>query len=327
MFVRNMNPQILLIGKLAYNLGFKVEADLLQLIKDTTIQESLHARDMHRSFVGMVSNVAYGLIRLNISPTIFSLVGKDFNWLYRPYLENLGVNLKLIVDEDKETALNITIWDEKDRKITIIQDNCYRFFAEKDIIDEITLEEIQNFNAAFIATGIIEADIKFLSDLNDWNKTIPLIYSPDGNINSINKWRLSQILEKITLLVCSDSELKIIEERLNSSSTEILKNSTRLRYIVSLVDRNKIIIYSNDYQMKVSEAPAEKILSPHDWSDAFRAGLIYGVSLKKPITEVVKLASALASYAVEYRENQTYSPSLEQISLRSFEVKTIRKDY
>jgi len=120
--------------------------------------------------------------------------------------------------------------------------------------------------------------------------------------------------------------LKLIEERMKQKCPDILVNSQRLKYIISLVDRSRIIIFSKEFKVKVSEGPAGEVLSHDFWYDAFRAGVIYGVSLKKPIEEAAKLGSALASYAVETRENQQYSPSLEQVSLRAFEVKTTRKE-
>ena len=91
-------------------------------------------------------------------------------------------------------------------------------------------------------------------------------------------------------------------------------------------ERTKIVIHSSRFKIKVSEGPAEEVLFTDHWQDAFRAAIVYGVSIKKPIEETAKIGSALASYAVETRENHKYSPSLEQVTLRSFEVKTIKKE-
>lgn len=322
-----MNEQILLIGKLAYRLQFTVTIDFTDLLRKDVAPYSIDATELHRSFDGMVSNVAYGLVRLNSTPTVFSQVGRDFDWHYRPHLEKLGVKIKVFIDSNKETPLKIIIGDSKDRVLTIHQENSYRYIADKDLLNLIPVEDIQGFKAVFIATGIAEADAKFISDLYEITKSIPLIYSPDNNVQSLTNWRISQIIEKITILICTESELEIIEQKMNTSREEILTNSNRLRYIISMINRSKIVVYSDQFKMKVSEAPAEEVISVNEWQDAFRAGVIYGVSLKKPIAEVVQLSSSLASYAVECRENHQYSPSLEEVVLRAFEVKTIQKDY
>ncbi|MFX0125535.1 MAG: PfkB family carbohydrate kinase, partial [Candidatus Hodarchaeota archaeon] len=162
--------------------------------------------------------------------------------------------------------------------------------------------------------------------VHDLNKRLPVIYSPDLNIHELTKWRLTQIFDKITILICTEDELRLIEERMKQNCDEILINSKRLKYIVSMIERSRIIIFSKEFKVKVSEGPAEEALSEDFWHDAFRAGLIYGISLKKPIEEAARIGSALASYAVETRENHQYSPSLEQVSLRAFEVKTSKKE-
>lgn len=321
-----MQNKILVIGRLVYKLKFSISDDFDSLAVKDKDSFNTNANDVHRSFDGMAANIAYGLALLDSSPVIVSQVGCDFDWFYRPHLEKMGIELKLFIDPEKETAQQYRIEDKQKKVFSFEQENSYRFLAERDILEVLDPNDFQNLSAVFIGTGKTEADTKFIALINKYGKNLPLIYSPDGNITELTKWRLTQIVDKITLLVCTEDELKIIENRMKQSIDEILNSSKRLKYIISLLDRSKIVVHSAQFKMKVSEGPAEEILSVDSWEDAFRAGLIYGVSLKKPIVEAAQLGSALASYAVERRENQQYSPSLEQVSLRAFEVKTIQKD-
>ncbi|MFX0184626.1 MAG: carbohydrate kinase family protein [Candidatus Hodarchaeota archaeon] len=320
-----MQNKILVIGRLLYRLKFTVSDDFDSLINKGKETFNTNASDVHRSFDGMAANIAYGLALLDSSPVIVSQVGFDFNWAYRPHLEKLGIELKLFIDPEKETAQQYKIEDKQRKVFSFEQENSYRFLAERDILEVLDPKDLQDLSAVFIGTGKIEADTKFITIINKYGKNLPLIYSPDGNITELTKWRLSQIVDKITLLVCTEDELKTIENRMKQSINEILNSSNRLKYIISLIDRSKIVVHSAQFKMKVSEGPAEEILSIDSWEDAFRAGLLYGVSLKKPILEAAQLGSALASYAVERREKQQYSPSLEQVRLRAFEVKTVQK--
>ncbi|MFX0173941.1 MAG: PfkB family carbohydrate kinase [Candidatus Hodarchaeota archaeon] len=321
-----MGNKILIIGQLLYKLNFLISDDFDSLTDKTKEILSTNANDVHRTFDGMAANIAYGLALLDSSlPVIVSQVGCDFDWSYRRHLERLGIELKLFVDPQKETFQLYRIEDKQEKVFSIKQENSYRFLAERDILEVISNNDFANFSAVFVGTGKAEADIKFISSINEHGKNLPLIYSPDDNILELTKWRLNQIVDKITLLVCTEDELTKIENRIKLSKDEILKSSKRLKYIISLIDRSRIVIHSEDFKMKISEGPAEEVLSEDSWKDAFRAGIIYGVSLKKPIEEAAQLGSALASYAVERRENQQYSPSFEQIKLRAFEVKTVRK--
>jgi sugar/nucleoside kinase (ribokinase family) len=320
-----MSSQILVVGKISYVIKFIISDDLTNLISKDRTKNSTVAKDSIRSFDGMAANIAYGLTFFNTIPILVSQVGRDFDWFYRPHLEKRGINLKLFIDQENETACSYILEDEKTSSFRVEQDNSYRFFPEKDLDKVIQPNEIQDLSVAFIGTGKAEADTKFISELYDQKKNLPLIYSPDNNIDQLSKWRLSQIFEKITILISTEEELKQIEERMKQSRNEIISASKRLKYIITMINLSKIIIYSKKFKIKISEAPAEGILSADHWQDVFRTGIIYGVSERKPIDEAAKLGSSLASYSVEHRENQAYSPSLEQITLRSYEVKSIKK--
>jgi len=317
--------KILVIGKVAYQFDFSISDEFSIICNRDNKNPTTISTDVKRSFNGMGANVAYGLAILGSHPIIVSQGGYDFDWVYRPHLENAGSDVRAFIDPEKETACLYKIKDEQNRTFIIDQENSYRFFAERNLEEQIKSSEFQVLDATFIGTGKVEADTKFISKVQEQGNRVPVIFSPDSNMNELTKWRLSQILDKITVLVCTEEELRMIKERMKQTCNEILVNSKRLKYIVSMMLRSKIVIHSKEFKMKVSEGPAEEVLSEDVWQDAFRAGLLYGISLKKPIDEAAKIGSALASYAVEIQENQRYSPSLEQVTLRAFEVKTTRK--
>lgn len=317
---------ILVIGKVFYGLEFSISEKFSLLASEESVGSTTVGSDVNRVFGGTAGNVAYGLALLGAPPILVSQVGNDFDWFYRSHMEKHEVEMRLFINPERETACQYKITDAQEKVFKILQDNSYRFLAEGDLDEQLDPLMYQDFTAVFISTGKVEADAKFISTIHNYNKRLPLIYSPDANVHELTKWRLSQIFEKITVLVCTEDELKLIEERMKVSRDEILANTKRLKYLISIHQRSKIVIHAKEIQIKVSEGPAEEILSDDGWQDAFRAGLIYGISLKKPIDEAAKIGSALASYAVETREYQEYSPSLEQVSLRAFEVKTISKN-
>lgn len=322
----NKHLKNLIVGKLSYKMQFSISCKFSDVTSQDNHVRMIDGTDVRRQFGGMAGNVAYGLSILDGNPYIISQVGKDFDSFYRSHLENLGVKLKLFVDSEKETACSYEILDEESEKVYIKQDNSYRLFAENNLETVMENEDYTNFGSVFICTGITEADVKFISEISKLNYRIPIIYSPDSNIHELTKWRLSNILEHINILICTEEELQMIEQRMKQTRDEFLTNFTGLKYIISMEERKKIVIYSLKFKIKVSEGPAEEVLSTEHWQDAFRAAIVYGVSIKKPIEETAKIGSALASYAVETREFHKYSPSLEQVTLRSFEVNSIKKE-
>ncbi len=323
-----MKPDIIVIGKIAYKLKFNFSKDFSSIIDTKSSDSFENVGDLERELGGMASNIVYGLTVLGSTPTLVSQVGRDFDCFYKTYFDKLGVVLELFYDNERETACLYYLTDEMNHLIILQQNNSYTYFAEQSLKDKLSLNSNSDYSVAFVGTGKVEADVKFLSELHETEMSFPIIYSFDNNLSEITQWRLSQILDKISVLICEESELQVLEERAKENRNGILKKYPRLKYIISLERRNRIIIYSQEMKMKVSEGPIDDPDSelPAPWKDAFKAGIIYGISKRQPMNEAAKLAASLAAYSVEARGDHNYSPSVEQVQLRAFEVKIVNKN-
>ncbi len=323
-----MNSDIIVIGKVAHKLEFSLPKNISLAMEDKDSNGYENVGDLKRMIGGVASNIVYGLTVLGSQPTLVSQVGRDFDCFYKSYFDKLGVNLELFYDQEKETACIYYLMDEMNQLTVLQQNNSYTHFAEHTLKEKISFNDNSEYSVAFVGTGKVEADVKFLSELSEMKKSFPIIYSLDNNLSEITQWRLSQILDKISVLICEESELKVLEERAKTNRNEMIKRHIRLKYIISLEHRDRIIIYSQEMKMKVSEGPTDDPESDLSapWRDAFKAGIIQGISNKKPIDETAKLAASLASYSVEERGDHHYSPSVEQVQLRAFEVKISSKN-
>ena len=321
-----MGNDVLIIGKIAHKIVFNLLNEFNAISQSDVNHSMLHAGEARREFDGMALNVAYGLFVLGCTPSLVSLAGGDFEWYFKPYFNQIGVHQRVFVDFNRETACNYHLIDETDKKIIIKQNNCYNYIAEQSLDDNLTGSDLQQFTTAFVGTGKIEADVKFSSFLHQNNSNLPIIYSPDENIKEISKWRLSQLLELISVLICEESELQLLESKAKEKRSDFLNKYPRLKYIVSIENRAKTLIQSKGMKMKVSDGPATDPRPIMDWKDALRAGFIFGIANKKPIGDAAKLASSLASYCVESDGNHHYSPSIEQVQLRAYEVKVVQKE-
>ena len=244
----------------------------------------------------------------------------------KPYLSKIKVDQKVYSDLNRETACYYDLIDEAGEKKTIKQNNCYNYIAEQSLDDKLTENEFHQYSTAFVGTGKIEADVKFCSFLQKTSSKLPIIYSPDENVNEISKWRISQLLDMISVLICEESELELLESKTKELRLDFLNKYPRLKYIISIEDRSKIVVQSKQMKMKVSDGPATDPRPMMDWKDALRAGFIFGIANKKPIDDAAKLASSLASYCVESNGNHHYAPSVEQVQLRGYEVKVVQKE-
>ena len=306
-----MSSDILVIGKIAYNLKFKIYSDFTNFTESNMHQGG----ETHRDYDGMASNIVYGLTVLGSTPTVTSIVGKDFDWNLKPFFEQLGIDLKVFQDSEQESACHYYLTDENDHHIILQQNNCYNYLAEHSLDDKIPPRFLNQYTVVFVGTGKVEADIKFLKYIHETGKGIPIVYSPDENIIEVSQWRFSQILDRISILICTETELRLLEEKAKETRSDFLQKYPRLKYIISMDTRFKVIVHSKELNIKVTDGPITDEITIEGWQDVFRAGIVFGVSKKKPIEETAKLAASLASYYVESLGHYKYSPSVEQVQL------------
>ena len=320
-----MGTKVLVIGKIAHRLMFNILFNFNELSQSDAKRSTSRSGEVRREFDGMALNIAYGLSILGSPPTIVSLVGRDFEWYFQPYFDKINLHQKVFIDLERETACNYHLTDESGNQVVISQDNCYNFIAEHELEEKLGKKDLENYSTAFVGTGKIEADVKFCTFLHQ-NSNIPIIYSPDNNTQEISKWRLSQLLGVISILISTESELILLESKAKQKRLDFLNQYPKLKYIVSIEDRTKIVVFSKNTKIKISDGPVTHPQTITEWEDAFRAGLIYGIANKSPIVEAAKLASSLASYYVESAGNHYFNPSIEQVQLRAYEVKTKQKE-
>jgi adenosine kinase len=321
-----MSSQILLIGKIGYQLSFNVSTNFRSLKEFRGPNNLVSSGENHRELGGKVTNIAYGLSVLNNRPSLISIIGNDLDCYYKDYLRDIGDVENIFYDSEKETACDYVLTDENDHTIVLQQNNCYNFFAERSLDELPSLGKLEKYGAVFVGTGKVEADIKFLSYLHQVNKALPIVFSPDKNVLDLLKWRVPQILDKIVTLVCKESELQIIEEKVNENRLSFFEKYPRLKYIIIFEPSDRIIVLSKRMKMKVSHFNIPMELSNDDWEDAFRAGILYGIANKQPIETVMKVACSLASYCLESPGKNSYSPSVEQVQLRAFEINLAKKE-
>lgn len=321
-----MGSNILIIGRIAYQLSFNVSTSFETLKDSMVTNKRISCGEIHRELGGKATNIAYGISLLNISPSLVSLIGNDLDCYYKDHLRNIGDIQNIFYDSERETAYDFYITDDDNHTIVFQQNNCYNYIAERNLDNLPSLGRLEDYGAVLVGTGKIEADIKFLSYIHQVNKVLPIIYSPDKNIDDILKWRIPQILDKIIILVCKESELQKIEKRVNENRTTFFEKYPRLKYMIIMEPTDRVIVLSKRMKMKVSHFTTPMDLNNDNWEDAFCAGILYGIAHKQPIETVVKFACSLASYSMESPGMNTYSPSVEQIQLRAYEITSSQKE-
>lgn len=257
-------------------------------------------------FGGTAGNIAYNLALLGEKPTILGCGGKDF----APYLERLkklGLPLSGIrmVDSQFTAGAYITT-DETDNQITgfnpgAMRERCGFVFPQKH----------EGPVMAIISPG----NVNDMVELPDYFKKagIPYIFDPGQQITALSGADMARAIEGSFALCTNDYELELIMKATGLSKAQLLERTGAL---VTTLGEQGSLINQKGQEAKVAPYKVEKALDPTGAGDAYRAGLLKGLSLGLTLPQAAELGSVAASFCVEQRGTQEHYFTLAEFNAR-----------
>lgn len=251
---------------------------------------------LEEKFGGTAGNIAYSLALLGEKPIVLSSVGKDFG-PYEKWLEKIGLPLEGIrrVDDEFTAGAYITT-DQSDNQITgfnpgAMKQPCgyefgtYRISECLGIISPGNLDDMMNLPRFFREKGI------------------RYIFDPGQQIPAFNGEQLVDAIKGSHILVTNDYELEMIMKATGMDKAEILDMTDCI--ITTLGDQGSRVLRKG----KVTDIPVagvSNVLDPTGAGDAYRSGLIKGLSLGKSIEDAAYLGAVCSAYAVERKGTQEH---------------------
>ncbi len=265
--------------------------------------------DMQQQYGGCAGNIAYNLSLLNCESYVMATVGKDFGD-YGRWMDRCGINrdhIKVITDSYTSRAFIIT--DMDDNQITAFHPGA----MEHCHINQVPAGE-------GIILGIISPDGRegMLQHAQQFKDTgIPFIFDPGQGTPMFTTEELDHFIDQADWLACNDYEAQMICERTNNSMEQITE---RVRaFIVTQGDKGSMI-YTKEKVHTIPVIRAEKPKDPTGCGDAYRAGLLYGLSKNLDWETTGRIASLLGAYKVECSGGQQHSFSKAEFRQRYAEV-------
>jgi adenosine kinase len=261
---------------------------------------------MSEKFGGTAGNIAYSLSLLREKPFIIATIGKDF----QTYFDWLGENgipldgIKIIPDEFTAGAYITT--DIADNQITGFNPGAMKYpsgFSFAPLAPEDSL--------VIIAPGNLQDMIQYADSCR--KKSIRYICDPG---QSLSKWEgreLKDWIEGSFMLITNDYELEIIMKMTGLDKGELAGLTEML--ITTLGEKGSLI----STRKSVTEVPAAKahtVVDPTGAGDAYRAGLLKGVTLNKNIETAARMGAVAATYAIEEYGTQEHSFSYDEFIQR-----------
>ena len=265
--------------------------------------------EMHQQYGGCGGNIAYNLSLLDCEPYVMATVGKDFGD-YGKWMDKCGINREYIqVVDDNYTSRAFIITDMDDNQITAFHPGA----MNQSHINQVPV-------GMGIVIGIISPDgrdgmLQHAQQFNDAG--IPFIFDPGQGTPMFTMEQLDYFIEKADWVACNDYEAHTICERTKQTVAQIA-NQVRA-FIITQGDKGSMI-HTRDKVHTIAAVRSVKAKDPTGCGDAYRAGLLYGLSNNFDWKTTGQMASLLAAYKVECAGGQQHSFTKDEFKQRYAEL-------
>ena len=258
---------------------------------------------MRKEFGGCAGNIAYSLQQLGGDPLIMATLGKD-GVLYRNHLEHLGISLQHVHTVDNDyTAQAIIITDQDNNQITAFHPGA---------MGQAHIQRIEANPAiklAIVAPDGRDAMIEHAEQLQAAG--IPFVFDPGQGLPMFNGDELKRFVGQATWVAVNDYEGKMLAERTGQSLAELSRG--HLRGLIETLGAEGCNVYVQGEVTHVPGVKAEAVVDPTGCGDAFRGGLLFGLSQGWDLVKSVALANRIGAIKIAVAGPQNYT--LDRASL------------
>ena len=261
--------------------------------------------EMRREFGGCAGNIAYNLRLLGGEPLIMATIGEDSApYLHR--LKQLGLDSTHVRQVDGAfTAQAFITTDLDDNQITAFHPGAMNQSHTNHVAD-----------ARDVRLGIVAPDGRdgMLQHARDFaDAKIPFIFDPGQGLPMFNGEELMDFLKLATYCTVNDYEARLLCERTGRSLEQLANEVQAL--IVTLGGEGSEI-YADGKCIRIPCVKPDAVTDPTGCGDAYRAGLLYGISNGWDWQKTGQLASLMGSLKIAQRGAQNHKPSRDEIGQR-----------
>ena len=296
---------ILISGSLAYD-SIMVFQDYFKnhILPDQIhkLSVSFFVPELKRNFGGTAGNIAYNLSLLNSNSIIIATAGDDFS-AYEKRLSKFDVMQDYIkIIPASLTAQAYITTDLDDNQITAFHPGAM-MESHQNSISNIT----EKIDLAIVSPAGKEGMLKHAREC--FEKGIPFMFDPGQGLPMFNKNELNTFINQATYIAVNDYEAELLMKISGLDVNEIQK---KVEALIITKGAYGSEIYS-DKKIKINPITADSPIDPTGCGDAYRAGLLYGITNKLTWEETGKLASVMGSIKIKTQGGQNHQPSLEEI--------------
>ncbi len=261
--------------------------------------------EMRREFGGCAGNIAYNLKLLGGDPLIMATVGDDAD-SYLVRLDDFGLartHVRRIAGSFTAQAFITT--DLDDNQITAFHPGAMSFSHLNKVAD-----------AAGTTLGIVAPDgregmLKHASDLAAAG--VPFIFDPGQGLPMFSGDDLMEFMKLAEYACFNDYEAKLLCDRTGRSLEQLAGEVSAL--IVTRGGEGSHI-HADGQRYEIPCVKADAVIDPTGCGDAYRAGLLYGISNQWGWEKTGRLAAVMGALKIAHRGGQNHRPTRDDIARR-----------
>lgn len=263
---------------------------------------------IRREFGGCAGNIAYNLKLLNGDPLIMATIGQD-SAPYIDRLDKLGISRRCIkLIDSSYTAQAFITTDIDSNQITAFHPGAMT------MSHQIKIADAGKVSIAIIAPDGRDGMIEHARDCAAAN--IPFIFDPGQGLPMFNGEELTHFIELATYVAVNDYEAELLTERTGLSLQQIAE---RVSALIVTRGEQGAEIFTSDGRLDVPVVKVADIVDPTGCGDAFRAGMLFGLTRGMDWMTIGRLSSLMGAIKISSQGGQNHAPSVAQIEDRFFQ--------
>jgi adenosine kinase len=269
---------------------------------------AFHVPELRREFGGCAGNIAYNLKLLGGDPLPMATVGADFG-PYALWLEERGIDLRHVtVLDGTYTAQAFITTDMDDNQITAFHPGAMDGAHANQVAD-----------AAGVSIGMVSPDGRqgMLEHAGQFVAAgIPFIFDPGQGLPLFGGEELVNFIDQSTWVCVNDYESELLQERTGMSPHEIAE---RVEALIVTLGGDGSHIYTENRRIEVPPARVRDVIDPTGCGDAYRAGLLYGLTHTMDWETTGRIAALMGAIKIEHHGTQNHSFDVDEFRSRYYE--------
>jgi len=261
--------------------------------------------ELRREWGGCAGNIGYNLKLLGGEPLVMATVGDDAG----PYLQRLD-DLGLPRTHVRNVAGTFTAQafittDLDDNQITAFHPGAMNFSHQNRITKDV------GAGLAIVAPDGRDGMVQHVRELDAAG--IPFVFDPGQGLPMFNGEELLDMIGRASYVAVNDYEGKMLEEK-TGQTLEAL--ATRVKALIVTRGAEGSTIHADGRRIGIPSVKAEQVVDPTGCGDAYRGGLLYGISQGYDWEKTGRLASLMGALKIAHRGGQNHRLTRDDIAAR-----------